>query len=186
MCKLVDIPHIMENTTLAKRTASGFTLIELMIVVAIIGILASTAIPLFGRYQLRAKSSEAKSNLSAIRVAEETRFSETGAYIAAAAEPTVIPGSVQTDFDVEGSEFNALGWKPEGRVYFSYAVTISPDGTGYTADAGADIDQDGIIQIWGYTTPDTAGNVFAGGIGCDVTLLQHDLLGSCNINNTIF
>ncbi|MFK7896193.1 MAG: type IV pilin protein [Myxococcota bacterium] len=176
----------MANNPLRKKQQSGFTLIELMIVVAIIGILASTAIPLFGRYQLRTKSSEAKTNLSAIRVVEETRFSETGAYFAAAAEPAVIPGSVQADFDDVGSDFVALGWNPEGRVYFSYAVTVSPDATGYTADAAADIDQDGILQIWGYTAPDANGDVFAGGLGCDASAITPKLLESCIADSTIF
>ena len=52
------------------RKQEGFTLIELMIVVAIIGILAAIAIPNFLQYQMKSRQSEAKTNLMAIKTSE--------------------------------------------------------------------------------------------------------------------
>lgn len=53
------------------RNAKGFTLIELMIVVAIIGILAAIAIPQFAQYRMRAFNSSAESDLRNLKTAEE-------------------------------------------------------------------------------------------------------------------
>ena len=59
----------------------GFTLIELMIVVAIIGILAAIAIPNFLQYQMKSRQSEAKTNLQAIRTSEISFQAERGCYL---------------------------------------------------------------------------------------------------------
>ena len=59
---------------------SGFTLVELMIVVAIIGILSAVAVPNFKRYQAKAKTSEAKIQLAAAYTSEQSFYGDFGIY----------------------------------------------------------------------------------------------------------
>jgi type IV pilus assembly protein PilA len=58
----------------------GFTLIELMIVVAIIGILAAIAVPNFLAYQARSRQAEARTNLGGVFVSETAWFGENNFY----------------------------------------------------------------------------------------------------------
>lgn len=75
------------------KKQEGFTLIELMIVVAIIGILAAIAIPNFLQYQMKSRQSEAKTNLMAIKTSEVSWQGERGCYLAVAPAPAVAPGA---------------------------------------------------------------------------------------------
>jgi len=62
------------------KNQRGFTLIELMVVVAIVGILASIAIPNFLKYMARSRQSEAKANLAAVFVSETSFYGENSRY----------------------------------------------------------------------------------------------------------
>ena len=65
-----------------KIGTQGFTLVELMVVVAIIGILSAIAIPQYTKYQARARQSEAKVKLAGLYTAEQAYIVEAGQYSA--------------------------------------------------------------------------------------------------------
>jgi type IV pilus assembly protein PilA len=69
---------------LNRKDERGFTLIELMIVIAIIGILAAIAIPQFSAYRQRSYNSAAQSDLRNLATAEEAYFVDAATYPASA------------------------------------------------------------------------------------------------------
>jgi len=169
----------MKNKATAARRG-GFSIIEIMIAMAIIGVLATIAIPKYAVYQLKTKSAEAKTNLGGIRTSQEAYYSEYGAFVAASPEPAIIPGSNRAVFDSLSSDFQSLGWQPEGRIFFSYGVAVNGDASAYTADAGADIDADGVVQFWAYAKPEAGGTLVPAAVGCDVAALTGNDVEPCN------
>jgi len=87
-----------------SRVSKGFTLIELMIVVAIIGVLAAIAIPNFIKFQARSKQSEAKANLKAIFTAQKAYFAENDKY---------------------SSEMGRIGFSPERGNRYAYRLSTT-------------------------------------------------------------
>jgi type IV pilus assembly protein PilE len=79
-----------------KRAVGGFTLIELMIVVAIIGILSAIAIPAYSDYVTRGNLPEAHSTLAAQRVKMEQYFQDARTYVGACVAGTVAPPPAAT------------------------------------------------------------------------------------------
>jgi len=128
------------------RKNKGFTLIELMIVVAIIAILAAIAIPNFLKFVGKTRRSEVKYNLEAIYKAEISWFGE---------------------YNTFESNFTTIRWKPAGTIYFyTFSVGAATEGlaigsnpmpgaatpsattSGFSAYGWGNIDSDGIIDVW--------------------------------------
>ena len=163
-----------------RRGSVGFTLIEVMIVIAIIGVIASIAIDQFQRFQLKSKSAEGKINLAAIRTAQMSYYSEYDPFTAATPNPAVIPGSSKGVFDLANPGFATLGFSPTSNVYFSYSAAVSADGTGVTLEAAADLDDDLEPQILGYVQVDRTGTRVSPLQGCNVAALAENEVAPCS------
>lgn len=94
-----------------KVAQKGFTLIELMIVVAIIGILAAVALPNYTEYVKRGKAAEATSTLANLRIKMEQCFQDNRAY--------------------DNAACTALCATPAGAQYFTYACNPVSTATAY-------------------------------------------------------
>ena len=129
------------------KAKKGFTLIELMIVVAIIGILAAIAIPDSLKFQAKAKQSEAKTNLGSIFTTQVSYFGEKNEY---------------------SDDFVLLHWEPAGQNMYTYysgggtdvnnlkgdsicqgqAGDAAASPNGFTATASGNIDNDTDCDFW--------------------------------------
>ena len=135
------------------RKTEGFSLIELMIVVAVIAILATIAINNFYAFSRRSKTSEVFTNLGTIRTGQEAYRAEYGLYVAAGAWPAATPPASgmlwETVAVPEATGFKSIAFSVDGVVRYSYQVAVAvATPYYYTATANGDLDANGIDAVY--------------------------------------
>ncbi len=172
MWPAIDIVSLGGSSLSRHPRSAGFTTIELLIGVAIVGILAALAVPTFKGYVYRGRVSEAVTVLNEIKSRQEAYRSRFGNYAAvsgggdwssATYTPSTIPG-VQAVAWPSSANWEELGLSSPGTVRFRYATVAGQPGstppTGsnldnrnfwYAAQAEGDLDGDGntfILEVY--------------------------------------
>ncbi|KPL00835.1 MAG: hypothetical protein AMJ91_03140 [candidate division Zixibacteria bacterium SM23_73_3] len=122
------------------RSQKGFTLIELMIVVVIIGILAALAIPRFMRATTKSKQSEAKNILKQIYAMERAYRQEYDAYW----------GNGESASAADQDGFARIGVDIMSTARYSYSIVAAANTFTATATSGI-LDDDGTVDTWTMT-----------------------------------
>ena len=154
---------------LKNTKQKGFTLIELMIVVAIIGILAAVAIPAFMDYMKKGKQSEAQLQLNKIMKNAKAAYNTDSTYSTQVAAITPTATCCVQNFgskkkcaaiaaDWQTPAWQSIDFQVDDPFYFQYAYTGIATGASYLATATGDLDCDGTPIVYSMAGNSLGGN----------------------------
>lgn len=135
------------------KLQKGFSLIELMVVVAIVAILTSVAVPAYQDYVIRGKLMEAISTLSDLRIRMEQYYQDNKNYGSTSTTcGLAMPGSPQVQYFAY-----SCNWGAAGSDNTTYTVTATGNGTlanfSYTIDQSNNKRTTGLNPGWGTASP---------------------------------
>ena len=161
------------------KKKDGFTLIELMIVVVIIGILAAIAIPAFINYVKKSKTSEAPSNLKSLYTGAASYYAQefvtaaglagtlqTQCTVSAGTSETFMTPTAQKQTATQTAEFTALNTVFSEPIYYRYVIAATMGGCNkavssdlYTFSAFGNLDGDATLSTFEVQAGSAANNV---------------------------
>jgi type IV pilus assembly protein PilE len=147
----IDDPLRSAHTMSKQQISRGFTLIELMVVVAIVGILAAIALPAYSNYVLRSKLVAGTNLLSTIRAQMEQYYLDNRTYMTVSAN-IVSPCTSSANVANPSNLFNVNCTTLPGDVPTATTYVVRATGTGAVAGAVYTIDQTGAMATTGYPT----------------------------------